>query len=64
MSLDVSPDGSTIVFDHLGDLYLLPFAGGQATRLTGGLPFDAQPRFSPDGRRVVFVSNRSGAENL
>jgi Tol biopolymer transport system component len=64
MSLDVSPDDATIVFDHLGDLYLLPFAGGQATRLTGGLPFDAQPRFSPDGRRVVFVSDRSGAENL
>ena len=64
MSLDVSPDGSWIVFDHLGDLYLLPFAGGEATRLTGGLPFDVQPRFSPDGRRVVFVSDRSGAENL
>ena len=48
MSLDVSPDGKTIVFDLLGDLYTLPIAGGKATRLTSGPAFDAQPRYSPD----------------
>ena len=63
-SLDVSPDGQTIVFDMLGDLYRIPVAGGKATRLTSGLPYDAQPRFSPDGKRVVFVSDRTGGENL
>ncbi len=64
ISLDVSPDGSQIVFDHLGDLYLLPIGGGAATRLTEGLSFDAQPRFSPDGNLIVYISDRSGAENV
>jgi Tol biopolymer transport system component/imidazolonepropionase-like amidohydrolase len=64
MSLDVSPDGKTIVFDLLGDLYTLPAEGGRATRLTSGLAHDMQPRFSPDGKRVVFVSDRSGDENV
>src|SRR6187402_1844657 len=48
MSLDVSPDGRTLVFDLVGDLYTLPITGGKAARLTDGLPFDAQPRWSPD----------------
>ncbi|MBL8269494.1 amidohydrolase family protein, partial [Steroidobacter sp.] len=47
-----------------GDLYTLPIEGGEATSLTQGLAYDAQPRFSPDGRQIVFVSDRSGAENL
>src|SRR5690606_13217381 len=64
MSVDVSPDGSTIVFDLLGDLYTVPITGGKATPLTRGMAFDAQPRFSPDGRRVVFTSDRDGAENV
>ncbi|MBV6522869.1 MAG: Protein TolB [Gemmatimonadaceae bacterium] len=64
ISLDVSPDGQSIVFDLLGDLYTLPIAGGKATRLTSGLAYDAQPRFSPDGKKVLFVSDRSGGDNL
>src|SRR5690349_22372415 len=64
MSLDVSPDGRTIVFDLLGDLYTLPISGGPATRLTSGLAMDVQPRFSPDGKKVVFVSDRSGGDNI
>jgi len=64
LSVDVSPDGQSIVFDMLGDLYLIPFAGGDATRLTSGMAYDVQPRFSPDGKHVVFVSDREGADNI
>ena len=64
MSLDVSPDGKTIVFDMLGDIYTLPIEGGQAKRILGGMPFDSQPKFSPDGKSIVFLSDRSGSENV
>jgi len=64
MSLDVSPDGKTIVFDLLGDLYTIPITGGDATRIMGGLAMDVQPRYSPDGQSLVFVSDRSGTDNI
>jgi imidazolonepropionase-like amidohydrolase/Tol biopolymer transport system component len=64
MSLDVAPDGRTIVFDLLGDLYTLPITGGVATRLTEGTALNRQPRYSRDGRQLVFVSDRGGSENL
>ncbi|MDQ8165924.1 MAG: amidohydrolase family protein [Gemmatimonadota bacterium] len=62
MSVDVSPDGSTIVFDLLGDLYTMPMAGGKATRIVGGTSVDVQPRYSPDGNWIAFMSDRSGVD--
>jgi Tol biopolymer transport system component/imidazolonepropionase-like amidohydrolase len=64
MSLDVSPDGQTIVFDLLGDIYTLPIAGGEAKRIVGDMSFESQPKYAPDGKLIVFTSDRSGAEQL
>ncbi len=64
LSLDVSPDGKTIIFDLVGDLYTMPITGGEAKKITSGMGFNNQPHFSPDGQMIAFVSDRGGAENV
>lgn len=64
MNVDVSPDGRTIAFDLLGDIYTMPITGGTPTRIAEGLPFEMQPRFSPDGAKIAFTSDRGGGDNL
>ena len=64
VSLDVSPDGKTIVFELVGDIFTLPIEGGQAKLISGGMAFDSQPKFSPDGQWITFISDREGSENI
>ena len=64
MNIDVSPDGRTIAFDLLGDIYTMPIGGGTPRRITSGLAYDQQPRFSPDGSRIAFTSDRGGGDNI
>lgn len=64
MSCDISPDGQKIVFDILGDIYRMPVSGGKAELLSGGVSWECQPRFSPDGKLIAFTSDRDGGDNI
>ncbi|NVD45770.1 amidohydrolase family protein [Qipengyuania atrilutea] len=64
MDVDVSPNGRTIAFSLLGDIYTMPITGGTPTRIAEGLAWEVQPRFSPDGSRIAFTSDRGGGDNI
>lgn len=64
MNLDVSPNGKTIIFDLLGDIYTMPIVGGKATNITNSMAWDMQPRFSPNGESIAFTTDEGGGDNI
>lgn len=64
MNVDVSPDGRLIAFDLLNDIYVMPAEGGEARLIHGGPAMQRGPRFSPDGTRLLYLSDADGADNI
>ena len=64
LSPDLSPDGRQITFELLGDLYVVDANGGAARPIATGMPFNSQPAFEPSGKRIAFLSDRLGSEDI
>ena len=64
MSVDVHPDGDRVAFDLMGDIWVMGSDGGQAEQLTSGPAWDQDPRWSPDGSRLLYVSDKGGNQEI
>jgi len=72
--LQLSPDGSSIAYvvtvmdkdanRGASDIWLVPARGGEPRRLTSSPAADMNPRWSPDGRTIAFISSRSGSPQV
>lgn len=56
----ISPDRSEIAFVSGGDIWTVPTAGGEARLLVSNPANESRPLYSPDGKRMAFISNRTG----
>lgn len=59
-----SPDGSALALSVLGDIFVMPIAGGKATPVTRGESWDRHPAWSPDGRFLAYSEHLQGGSRL
>ena len=64
MNVALSPDGTTLAFDWLGDIYTMPATGGEARAVCTGTAWQMQPAFSPDGAQLAYTSDEGGGDNI
>src|SRR5947207_4117281 len=60
----ISPDRSEIAFVSGGDIWTAPTAGGEARLLVSNPANESHPVYSPDGKQLAFVSNRTGGGDI
>lgn len=64
MDPTLTPDGQTIIFSYDGDLWKVPSAGGEASRLTAMQGEETLPRVSPDGQWLAFSATQYGNKDI
>ena len=61
---DISPDGTTIVFNYKGNIFTVPAAGGSAKQITSNAAYDTDPLWTADGKEIVFASYREKGKDI
>jgi len=61
---DISPDGTEIVFNYKGNLYVVDSKGGSARQITTNAAYDTDPMWTADGRHIVFASYREKGKDI
>lgn len=61
---DISPDGSKVVFNYKGDLFVVPVTGGEAKQITTNPAYDTNPFWSADGKEIIFASYREKGKDI
>ena len=60
----ISPDGRSIAFTYMGDIFTVDATGGSARQITSHDAYDTQPVWSPDSKQIAFASTRNGSMDI